>query len=190
MNSLLYTHTSVSIRENSGFTLFDLLIALVIASILAAIAVPSFREFSLRSDIQTHGYMVFRLTQNSRATSVDKDSSVTLCGTTNFKTCESNNFRDLMAFIDANHSDQREEDEPILHQYRISDKLIMHLKTPAHMHQNWLKYRSQGNANPYGSFYLCAAHGRSRLGQQVLVSNVGRNRLGYSGAAELNECKE
>lgn len=174
----------------AGFTLFDLLIALLIASILMATAVPSFNQLRLRSDLQTQGQMVFRLTQSSRAASLDTASSVTLCGTTDFKNCTSSNFRNLMAFVDANNSDQREENEAVLYQYGVSEQLIMHLNTPAHMQQSWLKYRAaQADANPYGSFYLCAAKSGSLLGQRVKVSNVGRNQLAYASPAELKECK-
>ena len=173
----------------SGFTLLELLVALMIAIILIAMAVPSFHRLQLRSALQSQAELVFRLTQASRAAALDTATNITLCGTENFGTCIKDDFRSLMAFHDANNSGEREADEPVLYQYSLPITLSLHLRTPPHMRQNWLKYRyAEADANPYGSLYLCARKREVNLGQRVAVSNVGRNRLGEAQPFETDEC--
>jgi type IV fimbrial biogenesis protein FimT len=189
MGKLIPARPPVSLKF-TGFTLFDLLIALAIAVILLSIAVPNFKQLQLRENLQSQAELVYRLTQASRASSLDGASNITLCGTTDFKICQEKEFRDLMAFSDANHSNAREEDEPILYQYRVPNSLIMHLRNSMQSQKNWLQYRSaEADANPYGSFYLCAADKASNLGQRVAVSNVGRNRVWEPRPLALDECE-
>ncbi|HEY6529495.1 MAG TPA: hypothetical protein VIZ65_12440 [Cellvibrionaceae bacterium] len=188
MRELIYARPPISLKS-TGFTLFDLLIALAIAIILLSIAVPNFKQLQLRENLQSQAELVFRLTQASRASSLDGASNIILCGTTDFKTCQEKEFRDLMAFTDTNDSKEREEDEAILYQYRVPSSLIMHLRNSAQSQKNWLQYRyTEADANPYGSFYLCAADKASNLGQRVAVSNVGRNRLWEPRPFAMDEC--
>lgn len=175
--------------NQAGFTLLDLLVALIISAILLAMAVPSFQRLQLRSALQSQGELVFRMTQSSRAAALDTATNITLCGTEDFISCQREDFRHLMAFNDGNNSGQREANEPVLYQYSLPANLRMHLRTPPQMPQSWLKYRyAEGDANPYGSIYLCARNRAISLGQRVAVSNVGRNRLGEARPFETEEC--
>ncbi|HNG62028.1 MAG TPA: prepilin-type N-terminal cleavage/methylation domain-containing protein, partial [Cellvibrionaceae bacterium] len=164
-------------EKHRGFTLLELLVALIIAAILLAMAVPSFQRMQLSSALQSQGELIFRLTQASRAAALDTATNITLCGTADFTRCQREDFRHLMAFNDGNNSGQREETEPVLYQYSAPANLTMYLRTPPQMPQSWLKYRyAEGDANPYGSFYVCPRNRAMSLGQRVAVSNVGRNR--------------
>lgn len=175
--------------QYTGFTLLDLLVALIISGILLAMAVPSFQRMQVSSALQSHGELIFRLTQASRAAALDTATNITLCGTADFTNCQRDDFRHLMAFNDGNNSGQREENEPVLFQYSVPSNLRVHLRTPPHMAQSWLKYRyAQEDANPYGSLYLCARSPAINLGQRVAVSNVGRNRLWQARPFETEEC--
>jgi type IV fimbrial biogenesis protein FimT len=172
----------------SGFTLLELLTALTITAILLGVAVPSLQSLRLRDALQTQAKMVFRFAQASRASSLDSALSITLCGTHDFQHCTDKEFYTLMAFADTNDSKEREESEPLLHQYSIPKNLVMHLK--ASSNARLLKFRAEGNANPNGSFYVCAANKSvSAMGLRVITSFVGRNQLERHSPTELDECR-
>lgn len=173
----------------AGFTLLELLVALVIVVILISIAVPNLQRLQVSSALQSNSELIFRLTQASRAAALDTATNITLCGTDDFQRCVKEDFRSLMAFHDGNNSGTREEDEPVVYQYTAPASLNLHLRTPSQMQHNWLRYRyAEADANPYGSFYLCTRDRALGLGQRVAVSNVGRNRLWQARPFVTEEC--
>lgn len=179
------------IVPTKGFTLVELLTTVSIAAILTAIAIPNLRQFQLNSALKTHITRVFQTTQASREAALGQASNILICATSDLNSCIGSGAGKLMVFADINRSGAREDNEPLIFQYEAPTQLSLHIKTPAHSNKNWLSYRAIGDANPWGSIYLCAARkDLNGLGHQVITSRIGRNRILVDGPKVLEECKQ
>jgi len=77
----------VGIRRNKGFTMIELLIALAIAGILAAIAMPAFQNFIKDNRLKTRTSLMISHLQLARSESAKQKSRVTVCTSSNGTTC-------------------------------------------------------------------------------------------------------
>lgn len=68
-------------QANRGFTLIELMIALVVLAIVLAMAVPSFRESAARSALKTSTMDLIASINNSRAQAVNLGATATLSAT-------------------------------------------------------------------------------------------------------------
>jgi type IV fimbrial biogenesis protein FimT len=77
----------VAARANSGFTLIELMITIVVAAILMTIAVPAFQNF-LRNDRQWTTANSLVMTLNAaRSEAIKQDTAVSVCPTANGTSC-------------------------------------------------------------------------------------------------------
>ena len=70
-----------------GFSLFELLIAMVLASLLLGMAVPSFRGLVAESRVRTETEALFHAVHRARRESVSRRRTVTLCALDNIGRC-------------------------------------------------------------------------------------------------------
>lgn len=70
-----------------GFTIIELMTALVIAAILMAVAVPSFRNASLGSQLSASANNLLASVQLARSEAIKRNVAVTLCASSNGTTC-------------------------------------------------------------------------------------------------------
>ena len=64
-------------QKSAGFTLLELMIAVVVVGILATIALPSFREFIERSNVRSSAESVLNALQLARAEAVRRNEQIT-----------------------------------------------------------------------------------------------------------------
>ena len=70
-----------------GFTIIELMTALVIAAILMAVAIPSFRNASLGSQLSAAANNLLASVQLARSEAIKRNVAVTLCASANGTTC-------------------------------------------------------------------------------------------------------
>ena len=74
-------------RPGPGFTLIELMIAIGIVAVLAAIAVPSFQSVSLSMRLSSYANEFVAATMLARGTAITQNATVTLCKSSDGATC-------------------------------------------------------------------------------------------------------
>lgn len=100
--------------KNAGFTLLDLLLALSISALLVLAAVPLLGHFRAKQHLAVTAQTVFAQMQAARVLAVTLGKPITLCGSRETHRCQAQGANRLLAFIDANHNQQRDDDELLL----------------------------------------------------------------------------
>lgn len=75
-------------KKNHGFTIIELIAVMVIASILAAIAIPSFQDFVKDNRISAHTNELITDFHFARTESIKRNRRVTVCKSANGATCD------------------------------------------------------------------------------------------------------
>ncbi len=80
----------MSMESDRGFALIELLITIVVATILLAIGVPSFQEFSKNSRISGQSNNLVISIQVARNEAIKRGTGAVLCASTDQATCSGN----------------------------------------------------------------------------------------------------
>jgi type IV fimbrial biogenesis protein FimT len=76
-------------RNARGFTVIEMMTAIVIMAILVGLAVPSFREASLSSKLSGFANDIVASTQLARSEAIKRNVTVTMCASSGGATCDS-----------------------------------------------------------------------------------------------------
>ncbi len=74
-------------QRAKGFTLLELLIALTIASILIAMAVPNFRTMVIKNSVEGQVDRLSAAISNAKAEALSRGKSIVICGSSNGTAC-------------------------------------------------------------------------------------------------------
>lgn len=157
-----------------GFTLFDLLVTLAIASILFSLASPPLTDFLGKQLAEETSQTLAAQLRAARQLALTSGKSTVICGTQDGVTCNKNNFYETIIFIDEDNSHSINGTEIKLMTSNYSKKAGQ-LKLKASANSHYLKFTPEGYAQPYGSFHLCPQDSSKRQWiQRVSVRSVGR----------------
>ena len=73
--------------EQRGFTVIELLVTITIMAILLAVAVPSFRDSSVSSQLRSASNNLIASARFARSEAIKRNASVTLCVSSDGQTC-------------------------------------------------------------------------------------------------------
>jgi len=76
-----------------GFTLMELMVAIAVLAVLLLVAVPSFREAGLPSQLRAIANNMVAATQIARSEAIKRNATVTLCVSSDGKTCGAGNWQ-------------------------------------------------------------------------------------------------
>ncbi len=77
--------------KNSGFTIIELLIILVIIGIMASVAVPSYQGMVARNALTNHTNAIVGFLQLARSEAVTRRTATQVCPSTNLTSCSGTN---------------------------------------------------------------------------------------------------
>jgi type IV fimbrial biogenesis protein FimT len=75
--------------SNRGFTLIEMMVAIAVLAILSMIAVPSFREASLSSQLRSSANNFIATANFARSEAIKRGTAVTMCVSTDGSSCAS-----------------------------------------------------------------------------------------------------
>ena len=160
--------------QSAGMTLVELMISLIVAAILLAFAVPSFREVILnnRSSTQSNDFLSALMLARSEAQK--RVLPVQVCKSTNQTSCDPDGVNweiGWLVFVDVDGGQDLDVGEPVLARSSgLSGGNTLRSGDFARFVQYFGSGRAQGGS---GSFRLCDGRGVEHA-RQLTISAVGR----------------
>jgi len=90
--------------KSSGFTMLELLVGIAILGIIAAIALPSFSSFIVKTRVDNQISELHRLVSNARNAAINSGQNVTLCPLSSAKKCGSSWQNELSVFTNSDNT--------------------------------------------------------------------------------------
>ena len=177
----------VAKKSNSGFTLLELLILMVIVSILLAVALPTFETTIARMNVNSATKRLGTFLSDARSEAVTRIMPVSVCSSTNGTACQAGNWNNgWIIFSDMDQDgviDSADGDEVIRVEYPSSNAVYTSQDSGGAA-INYISYNTRG-ASPglERSFKICPANDDSTLARQWFIGITGRQRLETSGVA-------
>ncbi len=143
--------TSTASVKAQGFTLLELMIALVIAAIIVVLATPSFKQTVTSSLITTQANNLVSTISYARSEAVKRRTNVAVCASTDQATCSGANdwTTGWIVFVDTNTNGTFDGGEPIVRtQEAFKGNTTIDITPPP------VVFNSQGLANSILSFNL------------------------------------
>jgi type IV fimbrial biogenesis protein FimT len=180
----MYRH----LRRHSGFTIFELMLTLGVAAVIAAIAVPNVRDFIRNNRLSSVANDLLRGTQVARSEAAKRQANVAFCATTNpsatAPTCSYGAFRGWIVFEDTNNNWQADSGDVVINRHDLVDASV----TVVNDNGGIVSYGPSGFANPPGTktptrnIVICDSRGNADLGtnsaaRAVLIEATGRSRV-------------
>ncbi|MXS86002.1 prepilin-type N-terminal cleavage/methylation domain-containing protein [Nitrosomonas sp. HPC101] len=168
----------MTVSVSKGFTMVELMITISIASILLAVAVPSYQSLMRESRLTTQANELMTALHYARSEAVKRGVRVTLCKSADGATCNGDSWKDgwlIFSDSDAGTAGTVDGADEVL---RVFPGLKGSTLTTGSNFANWISYlpngRNQGSGNlPNGTFSLC----NQASGRNIKVNKAGRPRV-------------
>lgn len=144
--------------QSQGFTLIELMIALVVLAIVMALAIPSFRESAARSALKTSTMDLIASINNSRAQAVNLGTVATLAATDGVSWTNG-----WEMTIPAPHDKENQE---------FAAKANVSIVTVGG--ENSLDFRRDGTTSAQVVFQVCHDNLTAETGRQISINRLGR----------------
>lgn len=158
-----------------GYTLLELLISLLIASILTAFATPSLRSFVAAAKADAAQESLRKAIYRTRSSAIHGKKIVSLCPY-NEGGCGSDWEKGLMIFTDSNNNGEIDDSDRLLERIYL-DHSRYSIRWRASARKNYLRFSPTGMARAFGRFTICDRNRDLRLARSIVVNRQGRLRL-------------
>ncbi|SEJ23685.1 GspH/FimT family pseudopilin [Nitrosomonas eutropha] len=160
----------MTVSVSKGFTMVELMITISIASILLAVAVPSYQSLMRESRLTAQANELMTALHYARSEAVKRGGRITICKSSDGATCNDGSWQDgWLVFSDAGTAGAVDSDDEIL---RVFPKLSGGITVNGFGFGNWISYLPNGRSQT-GRFELC----NQASGRDVVVNNSGRPRV-------------
>jgi type IV fimbrial biogenesis protein FimT len=163
-----------------GFTLIEMMIALVIFALLLTFALPAYRDWIAAQQLANHAHFIADTLDLARSEAIKHGYRVNVCKSHDGRLCadEGGWEQGWLLFVDENRSGQVDDDEIVLHREGPArNEITMQGNRPV---EDYVSYTSLGHARllngalQMGTFTLCKP-GQNAL--KVVLANSGRARI-------------
>ncbi|MEO8855577.1 MAG: GspH/FimT family pseudopilin [Burkholderiaceae bacterium] len=176
-------------QRKGGFTLVELALTLVLASILASIAVPSMSAMLATQRSNSAVNALFSVLNLARNEAIKRNGRAVLCKSTDGASCiHSGGWEQgWILFQDANNNTLRDPDETIIQSQSAASNLTVRGNAPI---ARYVSYSASGTAKltsgafQAGTFTICQANGQGEDVRQVVLSATGRVRVQKGSAGD------
>jgi type IV fimbrial biogenesis protein FimT len=149
-------------KKQTGFTLLELLITVVVASIIMTLGVPSFQSFFVNNRMSTHANELISSLNLARSEAIKRATQIKVCSSSDQASC-GGTWTDGWIVITA-------DDVELIRVYGA-------LKGPSTLTstETSITYTASGFlTGPQTTFTLCDSHETGELGREVIVTATGR----------------
>lgn len=177
-----------SIHVPAGFTLFELMVTLALAAVIAAIAIPNMSVFLRNNRLTSAANDLLRSTQIARSEAIKRQQNVVLCASANpnaaTPACSYSVFAGWIVFQDTNNNWSLDDGEPVIERHDVLDSSV-HVRNDR---DGILSYGASGFANPPGAktpstrIVVCDDRGNRQVGNDstaraLFFEASGRTRV-------------
>jgi len=167
-------------NQSAGYSLFELLIALAIFSVLMGIAIPAVSAWQERQQLHSLQAGLFHMTNKARYLAMTSQSRVTLCPLTQQGLCQQSWSESISSFIDSNGNRRLDPGEEILSTLYLPGSINLYWR--GMLPNNSIHFSSQGvTFVSNGTMSLCPARPGARTGA-VVINRQGRIKASSDGA--------
>lgn len=160
--------------SHKGFTLIELMVVLFIASILLGVAIPSFRDMTVRNRLVTTTNDFISTMNLARSEAIRRSATITICGTEDGAACDADAWSTgWIAFADANNDGDFDAGETVL---RVHEGLAgPYTLSPDAALALSVSFGPDGSATSTGVFAVC--HNGDVEGARAIVVTRLRPRV-------------
>lgn len=164
-------------RQQSGFTIIELLIVVTIVGVLSAVAAPSLRTMIITNQVRTATSDLLNDIAIARSESAKRSQRVVMCASTDMNTCSGSAWGSgWISFVDANNNLQRDTSdasEPLIRVKEPVPTAVKIVTTPSTLAN--IGFRSFGIIDSAKTFVVCpSTTGTGILGRSINITTMGR----------------
>jgi len=163
-------------RRHQGFSLYELLLALTLITVLVGIGLPSFAGIAARSRISVEINALFHAIHLARKESIMRRQVVSICPSVDGSTCRPENdwSTGWIMFNNRDHDSppQRDPAEPLLRVHLVDDTVTISAN------RRTFTLRSTQKRATNGTFVVCDRAARAAP-KALVVSYTGRPRVAF-----------
>ena len=160
-------------RNLRGFTIVELMITLLMLGVLAALAVPSFRDMIEKTKVRTATESLVEVFRVARLTAVQERTSVTLCPLGADSSCNGTNWDNGVLVLKHLPNDTEE----VIQKLKFDDSLyIWKNNLDTYTGDNIVINFNGWAPAEMSSIFICTEQGNIRNGYRVVISMAGKIR--------------
>ncbi len=156
-------------RKERGFTLIEMMAAVLVFSILAALAAPSFKDLIEKTRVRTAMESFSEAFRIARLTAVQERTKVAVCPLNDGTTCSGANWSNGVMVVKTKPDNSTE----VIQKLKFSDQLFVTKNNPAA--NDKIEFTEQGWAkSTMSSIFFCSEEGNKHNGYRLKISFAGQ----------------
>ncbi len=158
-------------RRNTGFTLIELMISIVVIWILFGIATPNFTRLYQKNIADAVQESIYYTFQTARSLAISEQKHITICGSNTGTVCERYWSEYIIIFEDTDN-DHIPNTNEIRQLKSISAKGV--IKTRIALGRNYTRLNTHGRPSYTGSMLICPEANDPSMYRRITWNQVGR----------------
>lgn len=171
-------------KTGGGFTLIELMLTLLIASIILAIAVPGLASLVDNNRLQTGAQNLFSALMLTRTEALKRNREVIMCKSDDGVDCDTgtgtNWEQGWLVYVDADDGGDVDADEILNVHGPFNGGLT--LRVSGSDFDDQIAYGTDGSASGAGTFILCNQDGDTNNAREVQIALTGRPKMNLTTA--------
>lgn len=164
----------MNIKRAQGFTIIELMMAIMILAILAFVAAPAMRDMIQRNKVEVSSTSLMRSIVAARSEAIARNQPVVLCSSTNGTSCSTGGWDDgWLSFNDVDDDSTLDVGEDVFGVFQVVDPITVR---SAAANPNIMSFNSDGTLDQVVSFRVCGPDANIDEGYTVSISVTGRPR--------------